>query len=46
MFADAKSYDEIDILMTSGGRKNKQAKDALLYKQLRDTTDKQQIKIY
>ena len=44
MFADAKSYDEIDILMTSGGRKNKQAKDALLYKQLRDTTDKQQIK--
>ena len=44
MFADAKSFDEIDILMTSGGRKNKQAKDALLYKQLRDTTDKQEIK--
>ena len=44
MFADSKSYDEVEILMSGGGRKNNQVKDALLYKKLRDTTDKQEIK--
>ena len=39
MFADAKSYDEIDILMKGQGKT-----DALLYKKLRDTNDKQVVK--
>ena len=39
MFADAKSYDEIEILMKGQGKS-----DALLYRKLRDATDKQEVK--